>query len=255
MAPDLKRPMYGPNRPKGPTVGKDVQIMKWGVHRYETGLLPEPPGGYTTTFGAGLQEALVKVLQPQENIPATGNIGQATFDVIWEYLDDYRRSQYRNFKVPPPKPPPVEIPDLGPIYRGTYAVSIMQHSLTHRTSGIPFFPAFDDGWVAGRDVIAPEDLEVYEQSGSAGGDAFFCRGKSTIKYWFGHLAFSQPNGAKFSKGEKIGDIAWLPTHLGSSHVHCGIDARPLIGRELLHRTDYRPGAPSVGVQLREALSS
>lgn len=228
--------------------------MKFGVNRYEMELLPEPPGGYTSEFGAGLQEALVKVVQPQENIPATGNIGQATFDVIWEYLDDYRRSQYRNFKVPPPKPPPVKIPDLGPIYRGIYAVSIMQHSLTHRTSSIPFFPAFDDGWVAGRDVIAPEDIEVYDQSGSAGGDAFYARGASSIRYWFGHLVFSQPNGAKFSKGEKIGDIAWMPTSLGSSHVHCGIDARPLIGHELIHRIDYKPGAPTVGVQLREALS-
>jgi len=251
---NLKRAMYGPNRPKGPTVGKDVQIMKFGVNRYEAELLPEPPGGYTTTFGDALQEALVKVLQPQENIPATGNIGQATFDVIWEYLDDYRRSQYRNFKVPPPKPPPVKVPDLGPIYRGTYAVSIMQHSLTHRTSGIPFFPAFDDGWVAGRDVIAPEDIQVYDQSGSAGGDAFYVVGVSGIKYWFGHLAFTQPTGKKFLKGEKIGDIAWMPTSLGSSHVHCGIDARPLIGHELIHRTDYRQGAPTVGTQLREALS-
>jgi hypothetical protein len=251
--PDLKRPMYGPNRPKGPTVGKDVAIAKFGIHRYEMGLLPKPENGFTENFGRALQEA-VEVIQKQENIQPTGNIGQATFDIIWDYLDDYRRLQYKNFKVPPPKPPPVKIPDLGPIYRGPYAVSIMQHSLTHRTSGVPFFPAFDDGWVAGRDVLAPEDLEVYEQSGSAGGDAFFCRGASGIKYWFGHLVFAPPTGKKFLKGEKIGDIAWLPISLGSSHVHCGIDARPLIGHELIHRTDYRPGAPKVGTQLREALS-
>lgn len=250
----LKRPLYGPNRPKGPTVGMDVKWMKWGVNRYEMELLLEPPGGYTNNFGEGLQEAIQKVVQPQENIPATGNIGQATFDVIWELWDDNHREKYRKWKVPPPKPPPVVVPDLGPIYRGSYAISILQHSLTHRTSGIPWFPAFDDGWVAGRDVIAPEDLEVYEQSGSAGGDAFFCRGESSIKYWLGHLAFTQPNGAKFSKGEKIGDIAWMPTSLGSSHVHCGIDARPLIGHELIHKINYQPGAPTVGVQLREALS-
>lgn len=246
--------MYGPDRPKGPTVGIDVQIMKFGVNRYEKGILPEPEGGYTTAFGNGLQLALQKHLQPQENIPATGNIGQATFDIIWEYLDEYRREKYRKWKVPPPKPPPVVVPDLGPIYRGSYAVSVMQHSLTHRTSSIPFYPAFDDGWIAGRDVLAPEDLEVIEQSGSAGGDAFYARGKSTIKYWFGHLAFAPPTGKDFVKGEKMGDIAWLPVSLGSSHVHCGIDARPLIGHELIHRTDYRPGAPTVGVQLREALS-
>lgn len=246
--------MFGPNRPKGPTAGQDVQIMKFGVNRYEKGILPEPDGGYTTTFGAGLQQALQKHLQPQENIPATGNIGQATFDVIWEYLDDYRRTKYRRWSVPPPKPPPVVIPQLGPIYRGAYAVSVMQHSLTHRTSGIDYFPAFDDGWVAGRDVIAPEPVEVYEQSSSAGGDAFFCRGESKMKYWFGHLAVAPSNGRDFAKGEKMGDIAWLPYHLGSSHVHCGIDARSLIGHELIHRTDYRPGSPTVGIQLREALS-
>lgn len=246
--------MFGPNRPKGPTVGLDVQLMKFGVNRYEPGLLPKPADGYTTTFGAGLQQALQKHLQPQENIPATGNIGQATFDVIWEYLGEYRQQKYRNWKVPPPKPPPVKVPELGPIYRGSYAVSVMQHSLTHKTSGIPFFPAFDDGWVAGRDVIAPEAMEVYEQSGSAGGDAFYCRGESSLKYWFGHLAVAPPTGRDFAKGEKMGDIAWMPTSLGSSHVHCGIDARPLIGHEFIHRTDYRQGAPTVGTQLREALS-
>lgn len=246
--------MYGPNRPKGPTVGLDVAIMKFGVNRYEPGLLPPPDDGYTESFGTGLQQALSKTLQPQEGIPATGNIGQATFDVIWEYLDDYRRMKYKRWKVPPPPPPPVVVPNLGPVYRGSYAISVMQHSLTHKTDGIPFYPAFDDGWVAGRDVIAPEKLEVVAQSGSAGGDAFYARGESTIEWWFGHLAVAPPTGREFDRGERMGDIAWLPISLGSSHVHCGIDARPLIGHELLHRTDYRPGAPTVGVQLIEALS-
>lgn len=109
----LKRPMYSPHNPKGPTVGKDVAIAKFAVGRYEDNLLPKPAGGYTNTFGPALYDALHTVIQPREHIEPTGDIGQATWDVLWNYLDAYRRWQYRLWKVPAPSPPPLIEPKQG----------------------------------------------------------------------------------------------------------------------------------------------
>jgi hypothetical protein len=252
VPPKIKRPMYPPGHPKGPTSGKDVQIMKWGIHRYETGVLPRPEDGFTEDFGQAMKEALKVVIQPAEGIEATGAIGQATFDVLWQYLDAYRRDQYRRFRPPvvPTMPP---VPSLGQLYAGS--ASPMSHSLTHRTSGLAgkrgsVWPAYDDGWIIGRTILAVEDMTVIEQSSSAGGDAFFARGESKLEFWYGHLAWSQPTGRDFERGEPIGKIASMPR----AHVHLAISAVQLIGHDLAHHTDYSHGAPLVGAQLREALS-
>jgi len=253
VPPKIKRPMYPPGHPKGPTSGKDVQIMKWGIHRYETGVLPRPEDGFTDDFGVAMREALKRVIQPAEGIDATGAIGQATFDVLWQYLDDYRRQQYRRWTPPPPKVTLPPVPSLGPLYSG--GSSPMSRSLTHRTSGLAgdrgsVWPAYDDGWIIGRTILAVEDMTVIEQSGSAGGDAFFTKGESKLEYWYGHLAWTQPNGRDFERGEPIGKIA----SMARAHVHLAISAVPLIGHDLAHHTDYSLGAPLVGAQLREALS-
>ena len=105
---NLKRPMFAPSDSRGPTIGKDVQIAKFGIGRYENDILPKPSSGYTQTFGAAMEEA-VKQIQKAEQISASGNIGQATWDVIWPLLDAYRQLQYRAFRVPPPPPTPEEI--------------------------------------------------------------------------------------------------------------------------------------------------
>lgn len=91
--------MYCPSDPRGPTLGKDVAIAKFAIGRYEDNLLPKPASGYSQTFGKSMEEA-VRVIQRREKIPVTGNIGAATWAVLWAYLDAYHRWQYRNFKVP-----------------------------------------------------------------------------------------------------------------------------------------------------------
>jgi hypothetical protein len=231
-----------------------VQIMKWGVHRYETGVLPRPEDGFTVDFGMALKEAVKVVIQPAEGIQATGSIGQATFDVIWEYLDDYRRQQYRRWTPPTPAPPPTPIPQLGPLYVG--GASALANDLTHRTDGLEgvegsVWPAYDDGWIIGRTILAVENIEVYEQSSSLGGDAFFAKGESKLRYWHGHLASPVPwTGKTFRRGEPVGRIA----SMARAHTHLGINAVPLIGHDLAHHTDYTHGAPTVGAQLAERLS-
>lgn len=273
MAIPFKRPMYPAIGDKPPTIGKDVSILKFGLHRYGTlgpagdnfFTIPEnqPP---TQIYTPRTRQA-VKVLQQLERgagntdiKTASGAVGRATWEVVWQYLDEYRRMQYRAFIPPKPKP---AVPDLGPIYSG--GKSVLLHQLTHNTDGWPNpsypwpLPAFDDGWVAGRTVIAPEDLIIISQSGSAGGDAVFARGASKLEYWIGHMAFAPPTGRVYHKGEKVGSIGAIPWSQGGPHVHLGINAIPLIGKSLLYGAngngpDYTYGAPSVGAQLKEALS-
>lgn len=142
-----------------------------------------------------------------------------------------------------------KVPDLGPIYRG--GRSLLLQDLTHETGGVPGYPAFDDGWKAGRAVIAPERILVTQQSGAQGGDAFYCRGDSTIEYWIGHVVTAPATGTRFRKGATLGTIANIPYYDGGPHVHTGIDAKPLIGHELVHKTNYTHGAPTVGEQIRK----
>lgn len=144
--------------------------------------------------------------------------------------------------------PPSKVPNLGPIVAG--GKSVLLHSLTHATDGLSGYPAYDDGWVAGKAVIAPEALVVTRQSGAQGGDAFFATGDSGLKYWVGHVVTAPSNGARFVKGATMARIA---NQGKKSHVHLGIDAKPLIGHELLHHTDYTTGAPTVGVQLAKGM--
>jgi len=246
----LKRPMY-----HSVTVGKDVAIAKFAVHRYETNLLPQPATGFTPQFGPALYEALKKVIQPREGIPNSGDIGQATWDVLWDYLDAYRKAQYVAFTVPIiPKPTPV--PNLGALYNG--GASVLNHQLTHNTDGIPYFPAYDDGWISGRSVLAVEDMVVdTTYTSSSPGSAFYSTGRSKLRYWYGHLNYAPALNKRFSKGQQVGTICYQPN--GKSHVHMGINARNLIGHDLLYGAhgdgpDYTYGSPTVGTQLKEALS-
>lgn len=148
---------------------------------------------------------------------------------------------------------PHPIPALGPIWSG--GKSVLLQDLTHKTSGIPLYPAFDDAFNQGRVIIAPEAMTVIEPlTGSSPGQAFFCRGRSKLQYWFGHLDRRQLPGTVFVKGEAIGRVA-ANNIGGGPHCHCGINIELLVGegKQLLHHTDYTHGAPLVGVQLRKLM--
>jgi hypothetical protein len=63
---------------------------------------PKPPGGFDDVYNLKTEEA-VSVLQRLAGIkPATGYMGQATLDLLWEHADAYSRWVYRTWKAPPP---------------------------------------------------------------------------------------------------------------------------------------------------------
>lgn len=149
---------------------------------------------------------------------------------------------------------PYPVPALGPVFAG--GKSVLAHDLTHATGGIPLYPAFDDAFKAGTKIIAPEALEVTRQSSSRPGDAFYADGASGLRWWFGHLVTAPPNGRRFRKGAVLGTV--LDHNIGGGpHVHVGLNVERLLGKgvELIHRTDYRHGAPLIGVQLAASLEA
>ena len=150
-------------------------------------------------------------------------------------------------------PTGVGVPNLGPVWKG--GKSILQQDCTHPTSGIPLYPAFDDAFVAGREIIAPEALEVTRDSSSRPGDAFYARGRSGVRYWFGHLVRAPSVGTRFRKGETMGFV--LDHNIGGGpHVHVGINVEDVVaaGRELRRSPkDYTHGGPLIGKQLEALL--
>jgi len=232
--------------------GKDVQGVRRACRKF-IGL--DPPDASLSVqrkFNASMT-VIVKAAQDEAVIPKSGWVGPQLMDALRRAnaFDAYAKellAQYaeENKLLPPP---------LGAIITG--GQSVLLHDLTHRTDGFPrpgyntYFPAFDEGFGrVGVAVLAPEPLEVIRQSSSQGGDAFYARGVSSIQYWFGHVQWAPPTGAHFRKGQMMTRIARIPASDGGPHVHCGINAKPLIGHELVHHTDYSHGAPTVGAQLK-----
>mgnify|MGYP001576749246 CR=1 FL=1 len=185
-----------------------------------------------------------------------GNEANVAGTTLWVELDnqdafdELARDLFRSYEGKPKLPP---VPDLGPIHAG--GQTVLEHDLTHATSGIPDYPAFDDAFTEGREIVAPEPMRVTRPSSSRPGLAFYATGDSKIRYWFGHLDRTHAAGRKFAKGDLVGRVA--PNNIGGGpHVHVGVDARALTGGKVLaHHTNYTHGAATVGEQLRRALGS
>ena len=158
--------------------------------------------------------------------------------------------------------PKVIVPNLGPVVENGLAVLLQ--APTHETEGLhartgSFYPAFDTAFgAAGRWVIAPEALTITAQSSSQGGDAFYALGASGLKFWFGHCDRAPATSTKFRKGQRIARVAAISRADGGPHCHLGIDARPLIGRDLRwgangNGPNYTYGSPTIGAQLTKGL--
>ena len=246
---NLKRPLYGPQDPRGPSQGRDVKdFVKRTLNRLPAQIpvgenfFPRPPEGFNDVYNAKTVQA-VKIVQQYNDIrPLTGNMGQETLDALWQYADAYSKWVYRLYVPPRPKP---SLPVLGPLVPG--GPSLLNCRLTHETDGIPHYPAIDAGWIVGLDVLAVEDMVVTKDSSANVGDACYTKGASEIEYWYGHLVLCPPVGTRLLIGKKIGDIH---VHPNGAHVHLGVDARALTGgKDLLY--GYGPDVPTIGEQLRK----
>lgn len=104
---NLKRPLYGPHDPRGPSRGRDVRdFVKRSLQKVETNFFPKPPGGFDDVYNAKVVEAM-KILQRANHIQPTGNMGAETFDLLWrEYADAYAKWVYKTWNAPRPKPIP-----------------------------------------------------------------------------------------------------------------------------------------------------
>lgn len=112
----LRRPLYGPHDPRGPSHGRDVRdFVKRSLNKVETNFFPKPPGGWDGVYNFKVVAAM-KSLQTANGIKPTGNMGAETFDLLWrEYADAYARWVYRTWTAPKPRPipPPLVEPTQG----------------------------------------------------------------------------------------------------------------------------------------------
>jgi hypothetical protein len=142
------------------------------------------------------------------------------------------------------------VPNLGPMSSGL--ASVLDRDLTHATSGIPLYPAFDDVFTAGAILLAPEGMDVTRQSSSSPGCAFYADGDSGLRWWFGHLTATPSVGRRYAKGDKIGNVYDTDAG-GGPHVHVGVNVERYpgfgTGDQLKHHTNYTHGAPTIREQL------
>lgn len=95
----LKRPLYGPDDPRGPVRGRDVVAIKRGLWKVETDFFPRPAAGFDDVYNRKTTQA-VRTFQRLEGIPATGDFGQRTLDALWPLMDDFARRMYQRFNPP-----------------------------------------------------------------------------------------------------------------------------------------------------------
>lgn len=143
---------------------------------------------------------------------------------------------------------------LGPIIAGDK--SILDHDLTHATSGLALYPAFDTGWREGDTVIAPELVTVTRHSGGPdAGWSLYATGASGLRYYITHLRFDRVGaGLQRAKGARLGTVGNFPG-ARVPHAHVGVNAEALLGagRQLRHNTNYTHGQPTIGSQISHLL--
>jgi hypothetical protein len=154
-----------------------------------------------------------------------------------------------------------KVPALAAIVPG--GKPILSQDLTHVTSGLTaggsVWPALDDGvGHPGLPVLAPEALKItghgraVRRDGRPDGSSLnLAVGASGLEYWVGHLDSPAPVGARVKRGDRVGVISH---NHEAPHVHWAINARPLIGKDLAHHTNYTHGAVLIGTQLAAALA-
>jgi hypothetical protein len=261
------RPLYPPDaaqRGKQPSIsGPDVEAYKRTVSRAGRWPWQNFDRAYSNGFahgqGGNVRDTGVAGVQRQQGVDDTGWLGEKTFNTLRSIkipeglnhagemaMDAYAVNLINQaWEMFGGHEPESKI-DLGPVEKSGQGVR--EHDLTHATSGIPLYPAFDDVWYAGTSVLAPEPLVVTRTGGASHGVAFYADGDSGLRWWFGHLSASPPVGRHFARGEVVGSVA---PHPEAPHVHVGINVERLwgAGQQMSHHTNYTHGSALVGDQL------
>ena len=73
------RPLYGPDHPKGPSVGPDVLAVKRVLWRWDPLVFPGPALAFDDVFNRRVANAL-RVAQRFWNLTPSGNLGKTTFE-------------------------------------------------------------------------------------------------------------------------------------------------------------------------------
>lgn len=220
------------------SVGPEVRAAKMGINKYFYGAPKNTYRVYGPFFLPWVKR--FKAAEKCGDRGRTGYIG----DPVWAALIPYIPAE--GLKLLPQKR---SWRDVGPVVPG--GPSLLDHDLTHATSGIPLYPAFDTAFSAGRQIIAPEGVTIWKKlSSSNPGMAFYAMGDSGIDYWFGHLDRRHPLGTRFAKGQLLGRV--IDTDVGGGpHAHVGVNVERLLGtgEELVHHKNYTHGAPTIRRQL------
>jgi hypothetical protein len=248
------RPLYPPSHAKGP-VPDDVDIV--AVKRAVSRAGYWPWQDFDDSYSQRFADDGVAGFQYVAGIDPTGNYGQATHEALrttnrkgsateWAF-DPVSIRLMEQAAAGPPAP---QLPALGAVCVG--GVPVLNQDLTHETSGLDRFPAFDDCFGAGRTCIAPEGMVVTRVGSSRPGASIHCDGASGIRWWFGHLVSAPDDlvGRRFAKGERFGTTCVNQVG-GGPHLHVGCNVERIwgAGRQLLHHTNYTHGAPLIGRQL------
>lgn len=227
---------------KLPTIklGSSGEAVAWAKHGVNAWRRKD---GNTTPFYGPFFTPLVKDFKYDTWVGdkgITGVIGEPTWVELLKYIPP---------KILRTMPQRKVMPYLGPVYLG--GPSILGEDLTHETSGIPLYPAFDTAFSSTKTIIAPEDLIISKLSSSIPGLAFYATGISGIDYWFGHMDRRHALGTAFKMGQFLGHP--IATSIGGgTHLHLGINVERIMGAgvQLLHKKTYAHGSPTIGSQLK-----
>lgn len=224
---NLKRVMYSVEHPLGPTIGEDVRCCKWAIRKYESNLIGDPP--YDRAFGKTMDEA-VMVIRQREGLRPRHRIDQELFDILWRYMDPYRRLKYRRFEVPDPPPPPM--PEIvNPLPLGAGGVVCQR---LHWTSGLNGNAAYDFCASPGTPILAVCDARVMYVSGHDPNDdtwdAMGVYGWSVnymsldgYRHFLTHLGDPRPNfvaGERLRAGQVLGRVG--NQKFRPDHLHLGV---------------------------------
>lgn len=263
------RPLYPPDAApnyKPSTDGSDVEAYKRTVSRAGRWVWQKFDQAYSNNFahgkpGGNVPETGIAGVQRQNGLQDTGYVGEKTFNLLrsiiipkplphaGEYAMDATaveliNAAWERFKGKEDQTPTGKI-SLGSVGEGP---SVREYDLTHATSGIPLYPAFDAVWYTGKNVLAPEGMKVTRVGTASHGIAFYADGDSGLRWWFGHLDYQPTVGRYFARGDIVGHVAY---HSDSPHVHVGVNVERLwgAGKQMSHHTNYTHGGPLIGAQL------